>query len=182
MFGFQYWPATSELVSTLCFFGALGYTLAVGFVVYAQSQRLRAARDELRAEGARYRLVTENASDLIGIVDADARWLYCSPSYSGVLDPSDLAAGADAFRRAHPADADRGRAEVLRAAADGRPRELDVRLDGRAGTRQFRMRLSPLDGPGPRRVLLVSQDVTQLREAEERLRRSTMSHGDQARR
>lgn len=170
-FGLHYWAATSELVSTLSFFGALGYTLSVGYVVHVQYDRLRAARAELRAGAARYRLITENAADLIAMVDRDGRWLYTSPSHDNLFDAADLAIGADAFRRVHPDDAGRARAAVLRAAATGKDEELSLRAHDRYGrTRQLRMRMHAVSQSGvPAQVLLVSQDETYKRESEEQL-------------
>jgi PAS domain S-box-containing protein len=160
VFGFERWPLTSDLVSALCFFGALGYTLSVGMVVNVQWRRLMSARDDLRAGEARYRLITEHAADLIAIVDQDARWLYSSPSYERLLDDADLQPGADAFRRMHPQDADRARAAVLRAAAAGADQVLSVRLTDRAGrARDYRMRVHRLEAESglKARLLLVSQ-------------------------
>jgi PAS domain S-box-containing protein len=170
-FGLNYWPSTSELVSTLCFFGALGYTLAVGFMVYAQRERLLAARTDLRAGEARYRLITENAADLIAMVDHSGRWLYTSPSHEHILEPADLAIGVDAFRRVHPDDADKARSAVVRAASTGEDQELGLRFHDRDGrVRQLRMRVHPLAAEsGVARLLLVSQDETYRRESEERL-------------
>ena len=171
-FGLRYWAPTSELVSTLCFFGALGYTLAVGLVVHVQRERLLAARDDLRAGEARYRLITENAADLIAMVDHSARWLYTSPSYERILEDADLAVGADAFRRVHPEDMDQARAAVVRAAGTGQDQELALRLLDRDGrVRRLRMRVHPLlaESGALTRLLLVSQDETHRRESEERL-------------
>ncbi|OGA59931.1 MAG: hypothetical protein A3G81_25835 [Betaproteobacteria bacterium RIFCSPLOWO2_12_FULL_65_14] len=171
-FGLQYWPLTSALVSTLCFFGALGYTLAVGFVVHVQRERLVSAREQLRAGEARYRLITENAADLIAMVDHSGRWLYTSPSYERLLAGADLAVGADAFRRVHPDDADQARVAVVRAAGSGKDQELGLRLFDRDGlSHQLRMRVHPLDTErgALTRLLLVSHDETYRRESEERL-------------
>ncbi len=170
-FGLHYWAPTSQLVSTLCFAGALGYTLSVGFVVHVQHDRLRAARAELRAASARYRLITENAADLIAMVDPSGRWVYTSPSHDHIFDGADLAIGADAFRRVHPDDADKARAAVVRAAASGKDEELALRLHDRYGRiRQLRMRIHPISQSGaPAQVLLVSQDETYKRESEEQL-------------
>jgi PAS domain S-box-containing protein len=170
--GFHYWPGTSDLVSTLAFFGILGYTCAVGLVLYRQNRRILGGREALRASEERYRMITENAADLIAMVDQDAHWLYTSPSYRRILDAADLEPGADAFRRVHPDDADGARAAVLRVAGTGKPRELPLRLVDREGrVRQYNMRVQPVaDGGSPHnRLLLVSQDVTDLRASEERL-------------
>jgi PAS domain S-box-containing protein len=170
-FGLDYWASTSELVSTLCFFGALAYTLAVGFAVHVQRERLLAARADLREGEARYRLITENAADLIAMVDASGRWLYTSPSHERILEAADLAIGADAFRRVHPDDADKARSAVVRAAGTGKDQELGLRLHDREGrVRQLRMRVHPLAAEsGAARLLLVSQDETYKRESEQRL-------------
>ena len=168
--GFHHAPATSDLVTALCVFGGLGYTGAIGYIVYWQNRSLAAARDALGRSEERYRLIAENAADLIAMVDEEGRWLYTSPSYLRVLDDAELAAGVDAFRRAHPDDAEQARAAVRRAATSGKARELALRLVDREGRmRRYKTRVHPIAGAAPPRVLLVSHDVTDLRESEERM-------------
>ena len=173
--GLGFMPETSGIVTALCFFGALVYSAAIGNVMYAQSQRLAGARDDKLRSEARYRLLAENAGDLIALVDADARWLYVSPSYEKLLEPADIEYGVDAFRRVHPDDADRARLSVMRASLSQKARELPLRLVDSAGRiRQLRMRIQPVvNGAAPqaiaKQLVLVSQDVTDLRESEERV-------------
>jgi PAS domain S-box-containing protein len=172
--GVHYAPATSTIVTTLCFSGSIVYACSVGYLVYLQNRRLSRARDEIRESQHRYQLITENAADLIALVDQDGRWHYASPSYANLLRPGDLEPGTDAFRRVHPDDAARARSAVLRSAATGKPRELSLRLVDREGRiRQFRMRVRAVGeaapGNGHPQVILVSQDVTDLRDSEERL-------------
>lgn len=172
--GVEYAPLTSDLVTALCVAGSLLYAGMVGYLVHAQNRGLAAARDALRASEDRYRLIAENAGDLIAMLDHQGRWLYASPSYQHVLDAADLAPGADAFRRVHPDDAERARAGVLRSAATGKPREIALRLVDREGRiRQYKARVQALGRPeealAAQRLLLVSHDVTDLRDSEERL-------------
>jgi PAS domain S-box-containing protein len=173
---FAYSPVTSDLVSTLCFFGILAYTCAVGYVLYRQNRRIVRGGDRLRMSEERYKLIAENVADLIGMVDHNGRWLYASPSYQRVLDRADLEVGVDAFRRVHPDDADHARVAVLRSSATGTSREVALRLVDREGRmRQYKTRIQALAGDArengaPRdRLMLVSRDVTDLAESEERL-------------
>lgn len=173
---FTYWPVTSDLVSFLCFFGILAYTCAVGYVVYRQNRRIARTRDRMRASEERNRLIADNVADLIAMVDHNGRWLYTSPAYARVLDAADLEVGADAFRRVHPDDADQARVAVLRVASTGKAREIALRLVDREGRiRQYKTRVQALAADTPptsaprKRLLLVSQDVTDLREREEKL-------------
>jgi PAS domain S-box-containing protein len=173
---FQYSPATSDLLTALCFFGSLAYTCAVGYVEFVQNRRLVAAREARRASEGRYRLITENAADLVAMVDPEGRWLYGSPSYERLLGKDAVWLGGDAFSRVHPDDAEAARGAVRRVSVTGAARELVTRLVDREGrVRQFKIRVQAVEpeatppGMPHHRLLLVSHDVTDLKESEERL-------------
>jgi PAS domain S-box-containing protein len=135
--------------------------------MHVQTRRLAAARNARVESEERYRLIAENAAELIAMVDGDGRWLYTSPSYGRILDGADLEHGVDAFRRVHPDDADQARVAVRRSGTTGEAREIPLRLVDREGRiRQLRTRVK---GTGDGSLLLVSQDVTDVRENEERL-------------
>jgi len=164
--GFHVAPPMAPSLSILFVAGAFAYSAAVGCVVYAQNRRLTAARDALALSEERYRLIAENADDLVALLDGASRWVYASPSYEKVLPAADLVPGAEAFARLHPDDAERAKAAVLRASATGKPREMQWRMVDRDGRiREYKVRLQPVG----QRVVVVSRDVTDLRESEERL-------------
>jgi PAS domain S-box-containing protein len=169
--GLRYTPETSPFVTFLCAAGSLAYTSVVGVVVWRQNRRLAAARDELRASEERYRLIAENADDLVAMVDEEGRWMYTSPSYGRVFSAAELEPGAAGYERIHPDDAEQVRTAFSRAAVTGRPRDLALRLVDQEGrVRHYRMHIQPLAGDETlHKLILVSRDVTDLRESEERM-------------
>lgn len=150
-------PDTAIEVTLLCMIGGLVYTCTVGYVLFVQNHGLSAARKQIAASEERYRMIAENADDLVAMVDAAGRWLYTSPSYGRLFENP-----ADAFAHLHPDDA-----ELLhKALAVAKPRELALRLVDRQGrVRQYRSHLHPVR----EHFMLVSHDVTDLRESEERM-------------
>jgi diguanylate cyclase (GGDEF)-like protein/PAS domain S-box-containing protein len=83
------------------------------------------ASDALRALGRseeQFRIITENSSDLIAMLDRDGRRLYNSPSYRSAFGESP-APGSDSFAEIHPEDRD-GVRRAFRETVDtgiGRP-------------------------------------------------------------
>ena len=160
--GWRLAPDTAPLVTFMCFIGGLGYTCGVGYVVFLQTRRLASARDDLRRSEERYRLIAENADDLVAMVDSQGRWIYTSPSHTRLFDEADLAPGGDLFKRIHPDDAKR----LRKAFQAGEARELSLRVvDHQGRVRQYRSHLQPVG----EQFVLVSHDVTDLRESEERM-------------
>jgi PAS domain S-box-containing protein len=191
--GFTHYPGTSNLVSALCFFGALAYSAGVGLVVQNQNRRLRRAREEMREGERRYRLITEHAGDLVAMVDRDGRWRYTSPSYGRILSAQDLAPGGDAFRRLHEDDQIRVRGALQELMRSGVSCRLRMRLHTRHGevrrieslVHAVRDEDGALSGAEPRLsgaepritgaepritgAVMASRDITELREREEQL-------------
>lgn len=170
--GFMHYPGTSELVTLLCFAGSTVYACSIGVVVWRQNDRLRGARDELRASEERYRLIAENAGDLIGMVDRDGRWRYTSPSYGRLLGAQDLHDGADAFRAVADEDQFRVRAAVQVVMQGGDSCRLRLRIHAPGGNV---VRLETLvhavkDEQGAiTGAVMVSRDITAAQLREEQL-------------
>lgn len=140
-FGWRLAPDTAPLVTFMCFIGGLAYTCGVGYVVWLQTRRLAGASDDVRRSEERYRLIAENAGDLVARVDSQGRWIYTSPSHGSLFDAAELAPGGDVFRRIHPDDAK----ELRKAIQSGEARELALRLVDRQGrVRQYRSHVQPV--------------------------------------
>jgi PAS domain S-box-containing protein len=147
-------------------------------VVFGQNQRLREARDLLRDEARRYRLITEHAGDLVAMVDRDARWMYASPSYARFFRPEDLVAGGDALRNLHEEDQFRVRGALQVVVRSGETCRLRMRLHTFSGEiRSLEAMVHPVreeggdKGAEPRitAAVMASRDVTELRDREEQL-------------
>jgi len=142
------------------------------YVVFQQLQihRIRrqfAAREEL------FKLISENAADMIAVVNADGTRAYNSPSYERLLgySPEELR-GTVAFEEIHPED----RAKVTEAAEEakrsGRGRRVEYRMrhkDGRWVSLESTASVVQ-DAKGQiQKLVIVNRDVTERKQLEQQL-------------
>jgi PAS domain S-box-containing protein len=139
------------------------------YTVYQHLQLQRIRRRLLEREHL-FHLITENAADMIAVVDAHGRRLYNSPAYEKILGYSaeELASTA-AIEQVHPDD----RARVLQAAQKvhltGRGDLLEYRIRHRDGSwRVLESTSSTI--PGPNRetegLVIVNRDITERKRVE----------------
>lgn len=128
----------------------------------AEQERQR-FEDELRASEERFRLLVENSNELIGEIGDSGEMHYISPNIRNILgyEPSDLQ-GTNAFALLHPEDLPAilrlfegtdGRATYRCRHANGEWRWLE------SSGQRF------VTSAGQRRVVVISRDVTERREA-----------------
>lgn len=120
-----------------------------------------------------FRLVAQHVDELVTIIDKRGRVLYQSPSYVCVVGPGGPSQGRDALRDIHPEDRERIRAIFLEAMQSGHARLAEYRFQLNDGSIRFiKSRASPLEDEhgGPARLLVVSQDITDRKYAEEEIR------------
>ena len=165
--GFSISPGTDLPVTVLCLAGLSAYVIHVGNLVFTQNNKLRDTREKLRKSEEHYRLITENAGDLIALIDAERRWVYASPSYRSLLSDAALAVGESALALVHPEDRHRVRVPLEKAIETGELKEFHYRLIAADGTEhEFEATANSFthaDGP---RTVLVSIDITELRRSE----------------
>ena len=154
---------------------ALGLDCAGRLVILVIVEELRIfhARREFRRRDEIFQVVTENAADMIALVDVKGRRLYNSPSYKRVLGytPAELSE-TSSFEQVHPED----RMRVLEAAREAREsgigKPLEYRIKHKDGSWcVFESLASTIrDAKGEvSKLVIVNRDITERKRAEQQL-------------
>ena len=130
----------------------------------------------LRAAEQRYRMVVENISDLVALVDLDGTILYASPSHAKVLGlHADGLVGHSCFELVVPEDVAASRRDFSRAVEGHRTEPRPFRLFDAAGeVIEFEgSGWQPIfdEGGAVQAILAVSRDVTEQHNAERERRK-----------
>jgi PAS domain S-box-containing protein len=125
---------------------------------------------ELRRTEQRFRVIAENAAELITLVDADGRCHYLSPSWQRALGCTVAEVqGTDVYAQIHPEDRERVKGAARECFATGKDRVIEFRLQSRDGLcRVFESHVSVIrqaDGQSDQ-LLIVARDVSERKEAE----------------
>ena len=142
------------------------YTLYQQFQISRMRRRL-SERDEL------FRLVSENAGDMIALVDMDGKRLYNSPAYEKILGYSTEELGTtSSFDQIHPDDRHRVMEAAEHARRTGVGRTMEYRIRHKDGSwRVLESSASPILGESGKaeKMVIVNRDVTARKHAEEKL-------------
>jgi PAS domain S-box-containing protein len=149
--------------------------LVLLFDIYTmyQQRQLQRIRRQLAEREQLFQLITENAADMIAVIDPKGRRLYNSPAYQKILGycPEELAASSS-MDQVHPDD----RAHVLEASAKAsstsRGERLEYRIRHKDGSWRFlESTASAIQSPEGETLglVIVNRDITQRKRAEERL-------------
>jgi PAS domain S-box-containing protein len=164
--GYHYAPDTSRVVTWMAIFGALAYTVGIGYVAHLRTKRLVEVRRMQQGSEERYRLIAENAGDMVMMVDRDCRLLYASPSCARLIPARDLEPGTDAFRGIHDEDWLECWSRVRATLRGGERQSFDYRMRDPGGTmRLFEAHCHAVrDAAGAAcGAVLAARDVTDLR-------------------
>lgn len=123
-----------------------------------------------------FHLISENAADMIAIVDMEGRRIYNSLSYQKALGyTSEELQSSSAFEQIHPDDRERVRRASESARASGVGQTLEYRLRQKNGNwlvLESRSSVILNDKGKPEKLVIVNRDITERRRAEEALLRS----------
>ena len=164
----QYWTDLKDWVRGLA-------ALVLLFDIYTMYQhlQLQRVRRQLAEHDELFQLITENAADMIAVVDSAGNRLYNSPAYSKVLGYSEEELGASsAIDQIHPSDRERVLQAAAKARASGRGQRLEYRMRHKNGDwRILESTASPIQsGNGHlERLVIVNRDITERKRAEEML-------------
>lgn len=142
-------------------------------VVLYQQIRIYQIHREARNKEELFQIVTENAADMIALVDVKGRRLYNSPAYKRVLGYSTAELGeTSAFEQIHEDD----RFRVLEAAREARETGVGKRLEYRIKHKDGSWRVLESIASTIRnakgeveKLVIVNRDITERKRAEERL-------------
>lgn len=141
-------------------------------VLYQQFRFYRVHRESQKNQEL-FKIVTENAADMIALVDVKGRRLYNSPAYKRVLGYSAAELGeTSAFEQIHPDD----KLRVLEAAREARESGIGKRMEYRIKHKDGSWRVleslasTIRDAKGEvAKLVIVNRDITERKRAEQQL-------------
>ncbi len=151
----------------------LGLVLLFDLYVVFQQLQIHRVRRQTAAREELFELISENAADMIAVVNADGTRAYNSPSYERLLgySPEELR-GTVAFEQIHPDD----RAKVVEAAdqakRSGRGKRVEYRMRHKDGSWVLLESAASVirDGNGQvAKLVIVNRDITERKQLEQQL-------------
>jgi len=164
----SYWFDLREWVR-----GLAALVLLFDFYAVYQHLQLHRIRHQLAERDQLFQLISENAADMIALVDSDGRRLYNSPSYQRVLGySSEDLKEASAIEQVHPDDRPRVLQAAEKARLSGQGERVEYRIRHKDGSWRFlestacaiRNARGQTD-----KLVIVNRDITERKRAEELL-------------
>ena len=120
-----------------------------------------------------FRMIAENTDDFVAVLDLKGRRLYNSPSYTRLFGDPDSLKGTDSFADIHPDDREHVKNVFNETVRSGTGLQIEYRFmlaDGRIRQMESLGALIKNSLGQPSRVVVVSRDITERRQAEEQIR------------
>ena len=145
------------------------------YVIYQHLQIYRIRRQLVEREEL-FRLISENAADMIALVDANGKRLYNSPAYSKILGytPEELQ-GTSASEQVHPEDQARVQEAAKQTQLGGVGRRIEYRMRHKNGSWLILESTAStiVDAAGQvEKLVIVNRDITDRKRLEEQYRQA----------
>ncbi|MBZ5549190.1 MAG: EAL domain-containing protein [Acidobacteriia bacterium] len=171
-----YWFDLREWVRALA-------ALVLLFDLYAiyQHLQLQRIRRQLAERDQLFQLISENAADMIALVDSDGRRLYNSPAYQKVLgySPEELRA-TSSIEQIHPDDRQRVLKAAEKARLSGQGERVEYRMRHKDGSwRTLESTACAIRNARGQtdKLVIVNRDITERKRAEEMLVHNALHDG-----
>jgi PAS domain S-box-containing protein len=161
--------------------GLVALVLLFDIYTLYQQRQLQRIRRRLAEREQLFQLITENAADMIAVIDRNGKRLFNSPAYQRILGygPEELA-GTSSMDQIHPDDRARVLEASLKANTTGRGERLEYRIRHKDGSWRFvestasaiRNHEGETDG-----LVIVNRDITDRKRAEEKLAHQSFHDG-----
>ncbi len=142
------------------------------YTVY-QQLRLQRIRRELIHRNELFEVITENAADMIAVIDCAGNRLYNSPAYQKVLGySSEELRLSSSGTQIHPEDQQRVLEAAEKARLTGRGERLEYRMRHKDGTWRILESVAtaiPNEDGQIEKLVIVNRDITERKQAEETL-------------
>src|ERR1700730_1532390 len=159
--------------------GLLGLVLIFDIYTLYQQLQIHRIRRKLVQREELFRLISENAADLIAVVDMQGNRIYNSLSYEKVLGYSaEELKDSSSFDQIHPEDIERVKEAAKEARLTGTGRPMEYRIRHKNGTWLTLESTASVirDSKGvPEKLVIVNRDVTERKRTAEALRQSEAS-------
>jgi PAS domain S-box-containing protein len=162
-----YWVDLKEWVRGLA-------CLVILFDIYTMYQQLvlQRIRRALAQQDRLFQVITENAADMIAVIDSEGNRIYNSPSYEKVLGYSQQELqSTSSIEQIHPEDRPRVVEAAIKARQTGRGERLEYRIRHRDGTWRILESTASVieDAAGAQSLVVVNRDISERKHVEDQL-------------
>jgi two-component system cell cycle sensor histidine kinase/response regulator CckA len=155
--------------------GLVGLVLLFDVFALYQHLQINIVRKQLLERDELFRLITENAADMIAVVDVEGHRLYNSPSYERILGYNHTELDTNYLAQVHADDCEKVKKASLDAIRTETGQSVEYRMLHKSGDwRTLESRVSTIldESRKVERLVIVNRDITERKHLEEQFRQA----------